>query len=84
MIAEEKPDFPKTVIVNNFESLSNWEEWQNTPEVIAIRQDVNTTWPKYGRESIWEGGVPAAIEFQRQHDQLFPGRQTGRQESPHT
>lgn len=51
--SEEKPDYPKSIIVNSFESLKSYEEWRNAPEVIAISKDVETTWPKYGRERIW-------------------------------
>jgi hypothetical protein len=33
--------------------LKSYEEWRNAPEVIAIAKDVQTTWPKYGREQLW-------------------------------
>jgi hypothetical protein len=72
-ILGEKPEYPKNLILNDFANLKSYEDWRTMPEVIAIRKDVDTTWPKYGREMLWGPVYQQLLSFKGNVTNFFQG-----------
>lgn len=62
-IINQIKDYPEDLGVWQFNNLKGYEEHWNLPEQIAILKDLQTTWPQYGREVIWEPLYQPLVSF---------------------
>jgi hypothetical protein len=62
-IVNESPEYPKDLNIRYFENLEAYEEFYISPDVVNILKDVATTWPKHGREVIWEPIYQPLVSF---------------------